>query len=73
MTTTTLVFLIGALVVNVLTYGGITLAYFLDKRRVDPPRTGTAPATAPAPTATPTRRRPLVRQLSTGASQPAAR
>jgi len=40
---TVLVFLIGAIAVNVIIYGGMSLVYFRDKNRVDPPRATTAP------------------------------
>lgn len=38
MTTTILVFLVGALVMNLVVYGGVTWVYFADKHRMDPPR-----------------------------------
>ena len=42
--TSMVVFAVGAVVINVLIYGGIAWTYFSDKRRVDPPNQVAAPA-----------------------------
>ena len=39
---TVLVFLIGAIAVNVIIYGGMSFVYFQDKNRIDPPKGTTA-------------------------------
>ena len=38
MTPTVLVFVLGAIAINLVTYGGITWMYFAGKRGIDPPR-----------------------------------
>lgn len=43
---TVLFFLIGAIAVNVIIYGGMSFVYFQDKYRVDPPRATTSPRSA---------------------------
>lgn len=47
---TVLVFLIGAIAVNVIIYGGMSFVYFQDKNRIDPPRAATAPRSATSAT-----------------------
>ena len=39
-------FIVIAIVVNVVIYGGMTWAYFRDKHRVDPPKAATTPSVA---------------------------
>jgi hypothetical protein len=38
MTSTVLVFVLGAIAISLATYGGITWMYFAEKRGIDPPR-----------------------------------
>lgn len=71
-TTEVLTFLVFAIVLNTVVFGGITLAYFLDKHRVDPPREVASSAGARTRwTAPPDRRRSRPARAPRAAAQPA--